>query len=60
LVGKQFDQEFLNHLVHKAEENISFKIRYITVSPEELTEYLPEKTKSLLVWTSEDAAVLHS
>lgn len=55
LVGNQFDQDYLSHLVHKAEETISFKIRYITVLPEELNEYLPEKTKSLLVWTSEDA-----
>ncbi|HET9571900.1 MAG TPA: ArsR family transcriptional regulator [Bacteroidales bacterium] len=60
LVGDQFDQEYLNLLVHKAEESISFKIRYITVSPEELLDYLPEKTKSLLVWTSEDLTALSS
>ena len=60
LVGNQFDEEYLNQLVHKAEKNISFKIRYITVSPEEITEYLPEKTKSLLVWTSEDTSLQHS
>ena len=60
LVGNQFDEEYLSQLVHKAEKNISFKIRYITVSPEEIADYLPEKTKSLLVWTAEDSAAVSS
>lgn len=60
LVGNQFDEVYLNQLVHKAEKTISFKIRYITVTPEEITDYLPEKTKSLLVWTSEDTPLLQS
>lgn len=50
LVGKNFDYDCLNKLVRKAEENVSFKIRYITVSPEEAAQYNPDKTKALLVW----------
>jgi len=52
LVGNTFDQDFLSHLVHKAEENVSFKIRYLTVTPQELDAFLPDKTRSLLAWTN--------
>lgn len=54
LVGKNFDYDYLNQLVRKAEENVSFKIRYITVLPEEAEQYIPDKTKTLLVWSAED------
>lgn len=54
LVGKNFDYDFLNKLVRKAEDNVSFKIRYIAVSPEEATQYIPNKTKTLLVWAAGD------
>lgn len=54
LVGKNFDYDFLNKLVRKAEESVSFKIRYIAVSPEEATQYIPDKIKTLLVWSAGD------
>lgn len=54
LVGKNFDYDFLNKLVRKAEESVSFKIRYITVSPNEANQYIPDKTKTLLVWSAGD------
>lgn len=54
LVGKNFDYEFINKLVRKAEESVSFKIRYITVSPDEAEQYIPDKTKTLLVWSAGD------
>lgn len=54
LVGKNIDYNYLNKLVRKAEENLSFKIRYIAVSPEEAAEYIPDKTKTLLVWSAGD------
>jgi len=53
LVGTNFDESYINQLVHKAEENVSFKIRYITVSPADMLQYVSDKTKSLLVWTGE-------
>jgi len=53
LVGTNFDEAYINQLVHKTEENVSFKIRYITVSPAEMLQYVSDKTKSLLVWTAE-------
>jgi len=54
LVGKNFDYDFLNKLLRKAEENVSFKIRFIAVSPEEVAKYIPDKTKTLLVWSAGD------
>lgn len=54
LVGKNFDHEYLNKLVRKAEDSVSFKIRYITVSPEEAEQYIPDQTKTLLVWSAGD------
>lgn len=54
LVGNNFDYDYLNKLVRKAEESVSFKIRYIAVSPEEATQYIPDKTKSLLIWSVGD------
>ncbi|PKO98487.1 MAG: transcriptional regulator [Bacteroidetes bacterium HGW-Bacteroidetes-8] len=54
LVGKNFDYDYLNKLVRKAEESVSFKIRYIAVSPNEASQYIPDKTKTLLVWSAGD------
>lgn len=54
LVGVNFDYDFLNKLVRKAEESVSFKIRYIAVSPNEEAQYIPDKTKTLLVWSAGD------
>jgi len=54
LVGKNFDYDYLNKLVRKAEESVSFKIRYIAVSPDEAAQYIPDKAKTLLVWSVGD------
>jgi len=54
LVGKNFDHDYLNKLIRKAEESVSFKIRYIAVSPDEASQYIPDKTKTLLVWSVGD------
>ena len=54
LVGKNFNYDYLNKLVRKAEDTVSFKIRYIAVSPEEAAQYIPDKTKTLLVWSAGD------
>lgn len=54
LVGKNFDHDYLNKLIRKAEESVSFKIRYIAVSPDEAAQYIPDKTKTLLVWSAGD------
>lgn len=54
LVGKNFDHAYINTLARKAEESVSFKIRYITVSPDEVEQYIPDKTKTLLVWSVGD------
>lgn len=54
LVGNNFDHDYLNKLIRKAEESVSFKIRYITVSPEEAEQYIPDKAKTLLVWSVGD------
>ena len=53
LVGSGFNISYLNKLVQKVEGNVSFKIRYITVDPDELSPYIEDKTKSLLVWSAE-------
>jgi hypothetical protein len=52
LVGNSFDQDYLHQLVLKAEDQLTFKIRYITVAPSEVQNFLPDKTKSLLIWTN--------
>lgn len=54
LVGKNFDHAYINKLVRKAEETVSFKIRYIAVSPDDSTKYIPDKIKALLVWSAGD------
>jgi len=52
LVGSGFNITYLKKLVQKAEENVSFKIRYITVDADGLPQYIQDKTKSLLVWSA--------
>lgn len=54
LVGNSFDYDYLNFLIRKAEENVTFKIRYIAVSAEEATKYIPDKSKTLLVWSKKE------
>ena len=55
LVGHDFDDAYLNQLVHKTEITVSFKIQYITVEPEELAQYIQDNTKYLLIWSAEYA-----
>lgn len=52
LVGNNFNHEFIHRLVRTAEDNVSFKIKYITVSEEESSNYIPDQTKALLVWSA--------
>jgi len=52
LVGSRLDITYLDQLVKKTEENVSFKIQYTTVEPDELPHYLEDKTTSLLIWSA--------
>jgi len=52
LVGNRFDNDFLHKLVRKAEENVSFKIRYITLEPGEEAQYIHSEATALLVWSA--------
>ena len=51
LVGINLDYDVINKLVLRAEENVSFKIRYIAVSPNEAKQYFLDKSKSILGWS---------
>ena len=53
LVGDHFDYNFLNTLVQKAEETVSFKIRYITLLPDEENAYISTQESALLIWSAE-------
>jgi len=53
LVGSDFNQAYLNELVKKTEANVSFKIRYITITETETPQYIQDQTKTLLIWSSE-------
>jgi hypothetical protein len=50
LIGNNFDNEYINKLVRKAEENVSFKIRYITIEPEQESNFIKSDETALLVW----------
>lgn len=52
LVGESLDQDYLRQLVLKAEDQLTFKIHYLTVAPSEVQTILPDKTKTLLIWTN--------
>ncbi len=54
LVGKNFDYYFLNKLVRRAGESVSYKIRPIAASFEEAKQYIPDHTKILLVRSAGD------
>lgn len=47
LVGTDFDQDYIRKLVHKAEENVSFRINYEIIAPGEEDGMIE---KALLVW----------
>ena len=53
LIGDQFDYNYLNTLVQKAEETLSFKIRYITILPDEENTYISSQGSALLVWSAD-------
>ena len=50
LVGTQLDHNYINKLIQKAEEVVSFKVRYISIAPDELNNYLEPCEPCLLVW----------
>ncbi|MBN2648273.1 MAG: hypothetical protein JXR50_00865 [Prolixibacteraceae bacterium] len=50
LVGTQLDHNYINKLIQKAEEVVSFKVRYISITPNEFNNYLEPGEPCLLVW----------
>lgn len=50
LVGNNLDQYYINKLIEKAEAMVSFKVRYIIISPNELHHYLTPDDPQLLVY----------
>lgn len=55
LVGSRFDHAYLDKLVRATEANVSFKIRYLTVTPAELPTYVHPGVAALKIWDSETA-----
>lgn len=53
LVGRDLDETYLNQLIRATEAKVTFKIRYITVLPDELPRYIQDQSKSLLIWSVE-------
>lgn len=50
-VGDSINTEYLIKLIDKAEKMINKRIRYLTILPSELKDYVkPEKNNSLLLW----------
>lgn len=54
LVGENINLQFLHNLVTMAQELVSFKIKYITVTNKEVTKYIPAESKAFLVWSAKD------
>ena len=52
LVGKELDLIYLAKLVSKAEAEMDLKIRYITISPDEVESYGNDLEGGLLIWSS--------
>jgi DNA-binding transcriptional ArsR family regulator len=50
LVGTNLDHNYINKLIQKAEEMVSFKVRYISIAPGEIEEYFDPNEPCLLVW----------
>lgn len=50
LVGTQLDHNYINKLIQKAEEVVSFKVRYISIAPDEFNNYFEPGEPCLLVW----------
>ena len=52
-IGNNLNHDYLTKLIRKAEELISLKIRYISISPQEEETYLDHRDDALLIWSSE-------
>lgn len=50
LVGTKLDQNYINQLIEKAEKLVSFKVRYLTVAPNELDLYLTPNDPQLRIY----------
>ncbi len=53
LIGEEFDYNYINQLIVKAEELVSFKIRFMTITEDEKESFLNQKEQSLLIWSAE-------
>jgi hypothetical protein len=53
LIGNRFDHEYIHQLIRKAEENVSFRVRYIALAPHEADRYIHSEATALLVWSAE-------
>jgi hypothetical protein len=51
LIGKEINLTSLSNLIEKAERAISHKIRYMTILPEEKSQYLNKENAGLLLWS---------
>lgn len=52
-IGNDLNLDYLSQLVHKTENLIALKIRYIIIAPGEEHLYLNNKEDALLIWSSE-------
>lgn len=50
LVGTNLDHSYINHLIDKTQEMVSFKVRYLSILPNELDQYLKPNDPHLLVY----------
>jgi hypothetical protein len=50
LVGTELDHNYINKLIQKAEELVTFKVRYLSIAPSELNSFLKPDEPCLLVW----------
>jgi hypothetical protein len=53
LVGNSLDHNYINKLIRKAEKLVSFRIRYISITPNEVNTYLNPEEPHLLVWSGD-------
>ena len=53
LIGTRIDHNYLQSLIRKAEENVSFTIRCLTLTPDQEAEYVKNQEDVLLVWESD-------
>lgn len=53
IIGNQLNFDYLSQLIRKAENITALKIRYITIPPNEESNYIENRLDLLLIWTSE-------